>query len=122
MSSGRYYKCFTHCIKYTTAKTVVVTGIKLIVNPSRLGERLKESSAEVKLRAQEFRNRAMRCSLELQDKSVQLQYWSHSNQIDMRKELEYIRASTSSIDQKLTRAELLELLDPILQTITEKGM
>lgn len=63
----------------------------------------------------------MRCSLELQDKSVQLQYWSHFNQINMRRDLEQIRTSTSSIDQKLTRAELLELLDPILQSITDKG-
>lgn len=113
---------FQHCINDTGAKSVVVTGLRLIVNPSHLGERLKESSAEVKIRAQEFRNRAMRCSLELQDKSVQLQYWSHYNQINMRRDLEHIRASTSNIDQKLTRAELLELLDPILQSITEKGL
>lgn len=99
-----------------------MTGIKLVVNPNRLGERLKEGSAEVKLRAQEFRNRAMRCSLELQDQSMQLQYWSHFNQANMRRDLEHIRASTSSIDQKLTRAELLELLDPILQSITDRGL
>lgn len=61
----------------------------------------------------------MRCSLELQDKSVQLQYWSHFHQINMRRDLEHIRAST---DQKLTRAELLELLDPILQSITDRGL
>lgn len=97
-------------------------GIKLIVNPSRLGERLKESSAEVKLRAQEFCRRAMRCSQELQDKSFQLQCWSHFNQINMRRDLEHIRASTPSIDQKLTRAELLELLDPIVQSITDKSL
>ncbi|KAL1858168.1 hypothetical protein Daus18300_010049 [Diaporthe australafricana] len=102
------------------SKNFIVTGIKLIVNPSRLGERLKESFAEVKLRAQEFGRRAMKLSQELQDKSMQLQYWSHFNQVKMRRDLEHIRASTSTIDQKLTRAELLELFDPILQTITDK--
>lgn len=63
----------------------------------------------------------MKCSLELQDESVQLQYWSHFNQVNMRRHLEHIRTSISNIDQKLTQVELLELLDPILQTITDKG-
>lgn len=98
---------------------MLVTAIKVMVNPTRLGERLKESTSEVKLKAQDFRNRAMRYSLELQDKSVQLQYWLNSNQINMSRDVEHIRAS---IDQKLIQAELLKLLDPILQSIPDQSL
>lgn len=99
---------------------MAVTAMKFILNPNRLGERLKESTAEVNLKAKDFCKRAMILSLQLQDKSIQLQCWSHFNQINMGRNVEHLLASTSSIYQMLYRMETLQLLDPVSQSITEE--
>lgn len=92
--------------------------MELIVNPSRLGDRLKDGFKEVTERAHAFHRRAEKLSTEL---TLQLLYRSLYNQGGMSQNLEDIHASMSSINQKLTREELFKLFDPLLQTITEKG-
>lgn len=87
--------------------------MKLVINPSRLGDRLKDGFKEVTERAGAFRHRATKLSMEYQDKALQLSYQSLYNQ-------GIIYASTSSINQKLTREELFKLFDPVLQTMTEE--
>lgn len=100
--------------------------MKFIVNPGRLRESLKESFDEVKDKAQDFRNRVMIRSLELQIESMQLQRSSRYNQDIMLGDMKNILALMSSIQQKLERVTLLGLFDPNLQDniatkIADKG-
>lgn len=88
--------------------------MKLIVNPSRLSDCLKEGFKEVTRRADAFRHQAIKCSIELQDEAVQLNYWSLHNQGITRQQLDHI-------NQKLTPMEFYKLFDPVFQAITEKG-
>ena len=94
-----------------------VTKVKIMVDPSGFSERLKEKMAEVKLRAQRWERRALRLSMQSQNETLKLQYWSAVVQSRMDRNMQTILSRTEHLEERLSRGSILESLDSFLQGI-----
>jgi hypothetical protein len=97
----------------------LVTVIRILVDPPGFSDKLKENLAEVKLRAQYFETHALRLSRQVQDESMQLQYWATYMQDRMDQKMQAVLDRTEFLEERLARTEVLENLDPFLQQMMD---
>ncbi|KAK0648087.1 hypothetical protein B0T16DRAFT_112574 [Cercophora newfieldiana] len=93
-------------------KSTAVTRVKIFVDPAGFSEKLKEKTAEVRLRAQRWERRALRLSIKRQDDAMQLQCWSASA-------LKTILDRTEDLEDRALRSTVLERLDSILNAVVD---
>jgi hypothetical protein len=102
------------CILPSSANTLPVTSVKLLVEPTGFADRLKEHMDWVRLRSQLFQSQAMKLSLLLQAQSVRLQFFTTQDVHAIAAQTAYI--SSEALQAKAATLDMLDKLDALVRT------
>ncbi|CAO2656490.1 Nn.00g052930.m01.CDS01 [Neocucurbitaria sp. VM-36] len=85
------------------------TGVKLFVDALSFTDRLRDYQAELKMASQSFGSRLNKISRDMEQETVQLQYWATYNQASIHKHLQIIEQRIT--EERVSRVEVLEKLN-----------
>ena len=97
--------------------TLAVTGVKIFTDPMGFTDRLRDYQAELKMASQSFESRLNKLSRDIEQETVQLQYWATYNQASIHKQLQTIEQRIT--EERVCRVEVLEKLNPLLNHIMD---